>query len=153
LTAREFIGLDPSPELLLMARDRAAVARVPVKLLQGFAEAMPLDNASVDTTVTTWTLCIIPNVRRTLAELRRVMRPGGAAVRRAWPCAGAGRGTRARPALPPLWTRVAGGCHLNRRIDNLISDSGFQIDALANARPPGARTDTFLYQCREWRTT
>jgi hypothetical protein len=50
--------------------------------------------------------------------------------------------------LDPLWWRVNGGRHLNRKIDDLISSNGFRIDALANARLPGPRTHTFLYEGR-----
>jgi ubiquinone/menaquinone biosynthesis C-methylase UbiE len=138
LTVREVIGLDPSPELLLMARNRAAAASVPVKLLEASAETLPLDNASIDTVVTTWTLCTIPNAQRALAELHRVLRPGGALLFVEHGQAPEPRVARWQDRLDPLWTRVAGGCHLNRKIDDLISDSGFQIDALANARLPRA---------------
>jgi ubiquinone/menaquinone biosynthesis C-methylase UbiE len=77
-SVRSVIGLDPSPELLLMARERAATAPVPVELLEASAETVPLDDASIDTVVTTWTLCTIADAPRALSELRRVLRPGGA---------------------------------------------------------------------------
>ena len=75
---RSVIGLDPSPELLLMACEPAAAAAVPVELLEASAETVPLDDASIDTVVTTWTLCTIPDAPRALSELRRVLQPGGA---------------------------------------------------------------------------
>jgi hypothetical protein len=50
--------------------------------------------------------------------------------------------------LDPLWRRVAGGCHLNRKIDDLISGNGFRIDALTNARLSGLQTHGFLYEGR-----
>ena len=148
LPAREIIGLDPLRELLVMARDRAATAAVPVKLLEASAEAMPLDDASIDTVVTTWTLCTIPDAPRALAELRRVLRPGGALLfveHGRVPEPGVARW---QDRLDPLWRRVAGGCHLNRKIDDLVSGSGFRIEALTNARIPGPRTHTFLYEGR-----
>jgi ubiquinone/menaquinone biosynthesis C-methylase UbiE len=147
-TIREVIGLDPSPELLQMARDRAAAAPVSVKLLEASAEAMPLDDASIDTVVTTWTLCTIPDAPRALAELRRVLRPGGALLFVEHGRAPEPGVARWQDRLDPLWWRVAGGCHLNRKIDDLVSGSGFRIDALTNARIPGPRTHTFLYEGR-----
>jgi hypothetical protein len=48
--------------------------------------------------------------------------------------------------LDPLWRRIAGGCHLNRKIDALILDNGFRLEALENARLPGPRTHTYLYE-------
>ena len=142
------IGLEPSPELLRMARTRAAAAPVPVELLEASAEAMPLDDASVDTVVTTWTLCTIPHVERALAEMRRVLKPGGSLLFVEHGRAPEPGVARWQDRLDPLWCRVAGGCHLNRKIDDLISGSGFRIDALMNARLPGPRTHTFLYEGR-----
>jgi SAM-dependent methyltransferase len=142
------IGLEPSPELLRMARDRAATARVPVELLEASAEAVPLDTASIDTMVMTWTLCTIPDPHSALAELRRVLKPGGALLFVEHGRAPELAVARWQDRLDPLWRRIAGGCHLNREIDTLIAGSGFRIDALANARLPGPRTHTFLYEGR-----
>lgn len=61
-----------------MARKRALAARVPVELLEASAAAIPLDDASVDTVMTTWTLCTIPDASRALMELKRVLRSDGA---------------------------------------------------------------------------
>jgi ubiquinone/menaquinone biosynthesis C-methylase UbiE len=145
---RTVIGLDPSEELLRMARERAAATPIPVELLEASAEAVPLDAASIDTVVTTWTLCTIPDANRALGELRRVLKPGGALL-----FVEHGRAPEPVVALwqerlDPLWRRIAGGCHLNRKIDDLISGSGFRVDTLANARLPGPRTHTFLYEGR-----
>ena len=145
---RTVIGLDPSEELLRMARERAAATPIPVELLEASAEAVPLDAASIDTVVTTWTLCTIPDANRALGELRRVLKPGGALL-----FVEHGRAPEPGVALwqerlDPLWRRIAGGCHLNRKIDDLISSSGFRLDTLANARLPGPRTHTFLYEGR-----
>jgi ubiquinone/menaquinone biosynthesis C-methylase UbiE len=142
------IGLEPSSELLRMARARVEAATRPTALLDASAEAIPLDTGSVDTVVTTWTLCTIPNAARALGEMRRVLRPGGRLLfvehGRAPEPGVAGWQDR----LDPLWSRLAGGCHLNRKIDDLINGNGFQIESLENARLPGPRTHTFLYQGR-----
>jgi len=73
----EIIGLDPSDPLIGMASRRARANDRAVSLLTACAEAIPLDTGSVDTVVTTWTMCSIPNARTALAEIRRVLRPGG----------------------------------------------------------------------------
>jgi ubiquinone/menaquinone biosynthesis C-methylase UbiE len=122
-SVRTVIGLDPSPELLLMARDRAATALVPVELLEGSAETVPLDDASIDTVITTWTLCTIPDAPRALSELRRVLRPGGALLFVEHGRAPEPGVARWQDRLDPMWRRLAGGCHLNRKIDDLISGS------------------------------
>lgn len=147
-SVRTVIGLEPSPELLRMARGRASSASVAVELLEASAEAVPLDDASIDTVVTTWTLCTIPDAQRALAELRRVLKPGGKLLFVEHGRAPEPGVARWQDRLDPIWRRVAGGCHLNRKIDDLIAGNGFRIEALANARLPGPRTHTFLYEGR-----
>jgi ubiquinone/menaquinone biosynthesis C-methylase UbiE len=139
-------GLEPSPELLRMAGGRASDAAVPVTLLEASAETVPLDTGSIDTVVTTWTLCTIPHAPRALAEMRRVLKPGGVLLFVEHGRAPEPGVARWQDRLDPLWSRIAGGCHLNRKMDDLIAGSGFQIEALANARLPGPRTHTFLYE-------
>jgi ubiquinone/menaquinone biosynthesis C-methylase UbiE len=142
------IGLEPSPELLRMARSRAASAVVPVSLLDASAEAIPLDTGSVDTVVTTWTLCTIPDISRALSEMRRVLKPGGVLLFVEHGRAPEPGVARWQDRLDPLWSHLAGGCHLNRKIDDLLIQAGFRIDTLKNPRLPGPPTHTFLYQGR-----
>ncbi|OJU04843.1 MAG: hypothetical protein BGN87_03495 [Rhizobiales bacterium 65-79] len=72
---REIIGLEPAPKLIAMAREAKAKSPIPVTLVEGSAEAIPLDDASIDTVVTTWTLCTIPNAVQALREACRVLAP------------------------------------------------------------------------------
>ena len=146
--ARAVIGIEPSPELLRMARRRAAGISVPVEFLETSAEAIPLDAGSVDAVVTTWTLCTIPDAPRALAEVRRVLKPGGALLFVEHGRAPEPGVARWQDRLDPLWSRFAGGCHLNRKIDDLVSGSGFRIDRLEHARMSGPRTHGFLYEGR-----
>lgn len=145
---KSVIGLEPSPELLRMARTRAEAATRPITLLDASAEAIPLDSGSVDTVVTTWTLCVIPNAARALGEMRRVLRSGGRLLFIEHGRAPEPAVARWQDRLDPLWSRLAGGCHLNRKMDDLISGNGFLIENLENVRLPGPRTHTFLYQGR-----
>lgn len=142
------IGLEPSPQLLSRARPRASAATVPVTLLDASAEAIPLDGSSIDTVVTTWTLCTIPNASRALAEMRRVLKPGGALLFVEHGRAPEPGVARWQDRLDPLWSRIAGGCHLNRKMDDLLAASGFRIEALAHSRLSGPPTHTFLYEGR-----
>jgi len=142
-------GIDPSPELLAMARARAAWVHFPVSLGQGRAEDLPLDDRSVDSVVMTWTLCSIAEPARALAEIRRVLRPGGSLIfieHGAAPEASV-RGWQDR--LTPVWRQVAGGCHLNRPIDRLIEASGLRLAELETGYlVKGPRTLTFHYRGR-----
>ena len=140
------IGLEPSAELLRLAR-RSAPA-VAIEMMEGSAEALPLEDRSVDTVVTTWTLCTIPDAGRALREARRVLRPGGSLLFVEHGRAPEPGVARWQDRLDPIWCRVAGGCHLNRQIDALVREAGFRIDRLQTSRLPGPRTHTFLYEGR-----
>jgi ubiquinone/menaquinone biosynthesis C-methylase UbiE len=131
------IGLEPLSELLQMARVRGKAAAPPVTLLDASAEAVPLHSGSVDTVVTTWTLCTIPNVAQAIAEMRRVLKPRGALLFVEHGRAPEPNAARWQDRLDPLWSRLAGGRHLNRKIDDLISGNGFRIQSLENARLSG----------------
>jgi ubiquinone/menaquinone biosynthesis C-methylase UbiE len=147
-TVRTVMALEPSPELLRMARERAKTTPIPIQFLEASAETIPLDEHSVDTVVTTWTLCTIPDAARALSEMRRVLKPGGALLFVEHGRAPEPGVARWQDRLDPLWSPLAGGCHLNRKMDDLIAGNGFRIDSLTNARLPGPRTHTFLYEGR-----
>jgi ubiquinone/menaquinone biosynthesis C-methylase UbiE len=139
-------GLDPSPRLLAKARETSHGISAPVALIEGSAEAIPLDGASVDTVVTTWTLCSIPDAPRALAEMRRVLSPTGRLL-----FVEHGRAPDARvrwwqDRLTPVWRCIGGGCHLNRAIRDLIAGAGFRIERLDTGYMRGAKPMTFIYE-------
>jgi SAM-dependent methyltransferase len=142
------VAVEPSPALLCHARRRAASALVAVHLVEGSAEQLPLADASIDTVVSTWTMCSIPNLGRALAEIRRVLRPGGALLFIEHGLVAEAGVQRWQKRLDPLWCRIAGGCHLDRPIDRLVGEAGFQLDRLYNFRLPGPCTHTFMYEGR-----
>lgn len=145
---RELIGLDPSAPLLRMAGSRVTRGGVAVTMLEGSAEAIPLEAASVDTVLTTWTLCSIHDPQAALAEIRRVLKPAGVLLfvehGRA-PDLGVAQW---QDRLTPLWKPIAGGCHLNRPIGTLIRHAGFEIPDLHAGYMPGPRPFTFMYEGR-----
>lgn len=143
---RKLYALDPSEELLRMARSRAARAAFSVEFLCRPAEAIPLADGSVDDVVTTWTLCTIPDPVAALQELRRVLRPGGRLIfiehgRSPDPSV-----VRWQDRLTPLWRRVAGGCHLNRPIDRLLRSGGFEVLEVNRGYVAGPRVGSYLYR-------
>ena len=143
------IGLDPSSKLLSMARNVSRSAVAPsIELIQGSAEAIPLEDRSVDTVVTTWTLCTIPDVRDALGEMRRVLRRDGRLVFVEHGRSPDATVSRWQDRLTPLWKRVGGGCHLNRPIRELIEDSGFRIEQIETGYMQGPRPMTFMYEGR-----
>lgn len=140
------VGLDPSRRALSMARVVASQVRHPVELLQGSAETLPLDSHSVDTVVAAWTLCSIPKVTEALHEVHRVLTPSGRLLFVEHGRSPDAQIARWQDRLTPLWTRIAGGCHLNRAVGVLIEDAGFRIERLHSAYMSGPRALTFTYE-------
>jgi ubiquinone/menaquinone biosynthesis C-methylase UbiE len=138
-------GVDPSSELLHFAGKRAREASVPVELLRGSSEALPLEDKSIDTIALTFTLCTIGDAAKALAEMRRVLKPGGKLLFAEHGRAPEAEVARWQDRLTPLWKRVAGGCHLNRQPDALIQSAGFRIDTLETGYLKGPRPMTFVY--------
>jgi ubiquinone/menaquinone biosynthesis C-methylase UbiE len=142
----EIIGLEPSQPLVDMAARRARADGKVVSFIQRSAEAIPLDTDSVDTVVTTWTMCSIPNPRVALAEMRRVLKPSGDLL-----FAEHGRApdpwvVRFQDWITPVWKPLTGGCHLNRPIADLIGGAGFEVVDLHTGYARGPRPFTFMYE-------
>jgi len=141
-------GLDPSEELLTMARKKARGITLPIEFLAHTGEEIPLDDASVDTVVTTWTLCTIPDPLQALREMRRVLKPGGVMLFAEHGLAPETQVQGWQQRLNPLWRRIAGGCNLNRKIDQLIQTAGFQIASLDTEYAKGPRPMSYIYAGR-----
>jgi ubiquinone/menaquinone biosynthesis C-methylase UbiE len=131
-----------------MARQTAGQTRLRVLFIEGSAESIPLDRNSIDTVVTTWTLCTIPNPVRALLEMRRVLRPSGQLLFVEHGLSPEEKIRRWQNRLTPVWKRIAGGCHLNRPIRELIEKAGFHIAQLDMRYTEGPRIMTFFYQGR-----
>jgi ubiquinone/menaquinone biosynthesis C-methylase UbiE len=142
---QQVIGLEPSPKLLNMAR-HVGRQSFPVDLIEGSAEEIPLENASVDTVVTTWTLCTIPDASRALTEMRRVLKPGGRLMFVEHGRAPDPNVVYWQDRLTPIWKRLGGGCHLNRAIESLIQSSGFRFERLDTSYMHGPKPMTFMYE-------
>jgi ubiquinone/menaquinone biosynthesis C-methylase UbiE len=143
---REIIGLEPAPRLIAMARRAAENMSTPVTFIEGSAVAVPIEDRSIDTVVTTWTLCTIADAASALSEMRRVLKPNGRllfvehgiapdASVRVW-----------QNWVTPPWKRISGGCHLNRPIGSMIAGAGFKFERLETGYMPGLKPMAFLYQ-------
>jgi len=143
--AERVVGVDPSPELLHFAEERAGKTATSVELLRGSAESLPIEDKSIDTAVLTFTLCTVDDAATTLAEIRRVLRPGGRLLFAEHGRAPERGVARWQDRLTPIWRRLAGGCRLNRKPDNLIRSAGFAIDKLDTGYLTGPRPMVFVY--------
>lgn len=131
-----FTGLDPSPELLAMSRAAAQARGMDADIRGGVGEAMPFESGRFDTVVTTFTLCSVADQAAVLAEIRRVLKPGGTALfleHGAAPDAGVAKWQR---RIEPVWKRIGGNCHLTRPISDAYEAAGFAVDRQAAAYIP-----------------
>ena len=108
---------------------------------------LPLDDASVDEALSTWTLCTIPDVTAALAEVRRVLRPGGRLHFLEHGLSPDPGVARWQHRLDGLQGRIAGGCHIDRPIEQLVRDAGFTVERIENSYEKGApRPLGYLYE-------
>jgi ubiquinone/menaquinone biosynthesis C-methylase UbiE len=143
--AERVIGLDPSPKMLAMARQATSTA-VRVELIEGAAESIPLSSGSIDTVVSTWTLCSVPDLLRALGQIREVLKSNGKFI-----FVEHGRSPHAavqwwQNKLTPAWSRLSGGCHLNRPIVDSLESAGFTIERLETGYMRGPKAMTYMFE-------
>ena len=139
-------AVDPATVGRKLAAKRVASSSVPVEYVDLDGQALSLPSASVDHVLTTWTLCSIPDADRALSEIRRVLRPGGL-----FHFVEHGRSPDRTVAgwqdrLTPFQRRVAGGCHLNRPIDQMVRNSGLELVRLENYYAKGPRAFGYMFE-------
>jgi ubiquinone/menaquinone biosynthesis C-methylase UbiE len=128
----EVIAVEPEPTLRAQAAEAAGTSPVPVRVVPGVADELPLDDEGADAVVASLVLCSVPDQDRALAELRRVLRPGGElrfyehVIPRSQPM----RLLLQLADHSGLWPKIAGGCHPARDTAAAIERAGFQIECL-----------------------
>jgi ubiquinone/menaquinone biosynthesis C-methylase UbiE len=129
-------AVEPSHVSMRIARTRVEKHDVPIEPAGLTGERLDLPSEGLDAALSTWTLCTIPDVDAALTELLRVLKPGGTfhfVEHGHAPDPGIARW---QERIEPLWKPIAGGCHLTRRMPELIDQAGFTIDNL----------DTYYFQ-------
>ncbi len=129
-TVTSVTAIEPEPTLRAMAERAAREAPVPVTVSAGTADALPLADGSVDAAVVSLVLCSVPDQRRALAELHRVIRPGGELrfYEHVIPSAQPLRAILQAAERSGIWPRLAGGCHPARDTEAAIA-ARFEIEA------------------------
>jgi ubiquinone/menaquinone biosynthesis C-methylase UbiE len=123
-------AIEPSAICMRIAEPRIRQASAVIELEGLDGEHLDLQDEAFDTALSTWTLCTIPNLEMALGEVRRVLKPGGSFHFVEHGHAPDARVSRWQDRLEPLNKRIAGGCHLTRRIPEMIEQAGFVVEQL-----------------------
>lgn len=134
----EVIAIEPEPSLRERALEAAGSAPVPVQVLAGQADELPLEDGSIDEAVCSFVLCSVPDQDSALAEVRRVLRPGGRLQFYEHVVARNGVGRALQHAADAtFWPRVFGNCHCSRDTRAAIERAGFQVERCHRLTFPG----------------
>lgn len=141
----QLVGLDPSLQMHGLAEKRRQRLGLEVELIGLSAEKIPLPDASFDTVVVTFTLCTIPDPLAALREMKRVLVDGGLLLYCEHGAAPDASVFSMQQRVTPYWKKVAGGCHLDRNIPQLLEQAGFAIEQSDQRYLPGPRILTYNY--------
>ena len=137
-------ALEPSSAMYDLAKERVASANFPIEYLKNSAEKIPLPDHSIDTVVSTWVLCSIPDADKALKEIARVLKPEGKFIFVEHGKTENKFFAAIQTLITPISSKFTGNCHLDRKIDSLISQSGFKFESLEKF-PESGRPLLFSY--------
>ena len=139
-------AVDPATLGRKLAAKRVAASPIAVQYTDLDGQALSLETGSVDHVLTTWTLCSIPDIDRALSEIRRVLRPGGSFHFVEHGRSPDSKVARWQDRLTPIQRTVAGGCRLNRPIDQLVRNSGLELIQIENYYAKGPRPFGYMFE-------
>ena len=140
----QLVGVDPALQMHRLAQRRSARAGLAVELVGLSAERLPLPDDSFDTVVCTYTLCSIPDAVAALREVRRVLKPGGRFLFCEHGRAPDPLLARWQDRIQPYWKPLAGGCHLDRDVPDLLQQAGLHAQ-VEQGYIAGPRVLTYHY--------
>jgi SAM-dependent methyltransferase len=139
-------ALEPSEGMRRKAAKAVDASPLTIDWLDLPGEEIPLDTDSVDTVVLTYTACTIPDAAAALAQMRRVLKPGGKLLFSEHGAAPDPGVAKWQGRIEPVWKAMAGGCHLTRKPDEMITQAGFKIDRMtADYLPKSPKFAAFNY--------
>ncbi len=141
---RRIVGVDPALQLHPLALRRIRAAGLQVELVGLSAEKLPLDDQSFDSVVCTYTLCSIPDPAGALAEIRRMLRPGGKLLFSEHGRAPDESVRRWQRRLQPIWGPLGGGCNLSLNVPALLEAAGFRT-RIESRYIPGPRFASYHF--------
>ncbi len=138
-------ALEPSEGMRRMAQPAVNGTDMDIEFIELPGEQIPLDDNSVDTVLVTYTLCTISDTEAALQGMRRVLKPQGRLLFCEHGKAPDENVARWQTRLNPAWSRIAGGCQMNRDIPTLINEGGFNIEIDERMYIPGAKILCYNY--------
>ena len=124
----DWIGIEPNPYMHpYLEREAQQQGLANVKLLQGTAEDLPVEDESIDTVVSTHVLCSVTDLQASLQEIKRILKPGGSFVFIEHVAGECGSWTRkAQDGVNPVWKNLFDNCHLNRETWKILEQIGLE---------------------------
>lgn len=138
-------GLEPNAKSCKMAEKSILQAGLNVEMIGLDGQEIPLEKNSVDTVVLTYTLCTIPDAHKAIAEMRRVLKPGGKLIFSEHGRAPDAAVQKWQDRINPTWKAITGGCHINRAIPELIQSGGFAFESLEEMYLPGPKFAAYTF--------
>ena len=132
----KIIGLDPSEELNFLAKKVAKKNNIEIDFIISGAEDIALPDNSIDTILITYTLCTIPDLDNSMAEIKRVLKSDGKFIFCEHGIAPDQNIVKWQTRINPIWKALMGGCNINRNIPKIISDGGFDITNISEMYLP-----------------
>ena len=140
------LGLEPSEKARKMAQSKIDASGMPFEFVGLDGQEIPLENDSVDTVVLTYTLCTIPDAIKAAGEMHRVLKPGGKLLFSEHGASPDDGVRKWQDRINPAWKKIAGGCHLNRDIPDLLAKGGFHVRQLDSYYIPGPKVAAWTFE-------
>ena len=138
-------ALEPSAEMLAIAKRQIKEHELPIKYLHTGAEAIPLEENMIDSILITYTMCSIADLQPSFTEMRRVLKPDGQLIFCEHGIAPDPSVRKWQNFINPVWRKFSGGCNLNRDIPQLIKHAGFHFKQLDTMYIPGFKPASYNY--------
>ena len=141
----EIVGVDPAVTSLVIAKSRASNFHSKISFIEATAESIDLESSTFDSVVIGFSLCTIPDPIQALAEANRLLKPGGSLFFIEHGLAPEPNVQKWQHRITPMWKKIAGGCNLNRNIEELILAEGFIFKDLKKKYIKGPKIASYLY--------
>ena len=142
---KEIVGVDPAVSSVAIAKSRAPKFNSKISFIESSAESIDLESESFDCVVIGYSLCTIPDPLKALSESKRLLKPQGSLFFMEHGLAPEDNIRKWQHRLTPGWKKLAGGCNLNRNIEELIEQGGFQFKKLKKKYIKGPKIVAFQY--------